>query len=123
MLTTSQSLESARSGSPRTTNVFLVEPRNADAARVALWVVLALAGGAVLHGLLGGDSPWPAIVAAAFVPMLLLAARAGCSIEVRDDGVVRRGLFHDTFVPWHKVRAVHWRRLGGEEVYRATTRA
>ena len=99
-----------------------VAPRNLPAARLALRLFAAVAAGALVYRMLGGDSAWPTVAAVALSPLVFLALRNGRSVEVREDGLVRRGLLRSTLVPWNRVRAVRWYRDGGVETYRVESR-
>jgi hypothetical protein len=99
-----------------------VAPRNLPAARLALRLFAAVAVGTLVYRMLGGDSAWPPVAAVALSPLVWLALRSGRSVEVREDGLVRRGMFSSTIVPWHRVRAIRWHRDGGVESYRVQSR-
>jgi hypothetical protein len=77
---------------------------------------------AALHRVLGGASPWPALLAVTLIPLLPLAAHRACAVEITPDGVVRRGLLGCTMIAWSDVRAIRFHRFGGVERLRVHAR-
>ena len=96
----------------------VVAPRNRSAARRALRVWATVVACSLFYRLMGGDSSWPLVVAAALTPILWPALEAARQVELDGGGVTVRGLLRTRRIPWEAVRAITWWRDGGVESFR-----
>ena len=95
-----------------------VGPANEEAARFVLRMWVAVAGFAVLYELLDGQSIYPALALGLVTALLAVALPSGRSVEVTDQGLLRRGLLTTRLVPWSAVKSITWRKSCGVERYR-----